>query len=51
MKFRDVSKINVVTVKLFSLQTLFYGTIQQPTGLERDVGRSVWCGYSVLAAG
>jgi len=36
MKFRYVLKINLVTVKLFSLQTLHYRTIG-PTALERDV--------------
>jgi len=41
MKFRDVHKINLVTVKLFSLQTLHCGTLQ-PTALERDVCPSVW---------
>jgi len=49
MKFRDVCKMNLVTMKLFRLQTLRYGTIQY-TALEKDVCPSVWCGYIVPAA-
>jgi len=41
--------MNLVTIKLFSLQTLHYGTIR-PTALERYVCPSLWCGYSILAA-
>ena len=36
MEFRNVCKINLVTAKLFSLETLHYGTIQ-PTALHRGV--------------
>jgi len=36
MKFRDVHKMNLATVRLFSLQTFHYGTIR-PTTLERGV--------------
>jgi len=46
---RDECKMYLVSVKLFSLQTLHYGTIR-PIALEGDVCPSVWCGYSVPAA-
>jgi len=36
MKFRDVHKMNLVTVSFFNLQTLYYGTMG-PTAFERDV--------------
>jgi len=48
MKFKDVCKMNLVTVKLFSLQTSHYGSIR-PIALEVDVCPSVWCRYSVPA--
>ena len=44
MKFRDVCKMNLVTVHInFTLWNW-------PTALERDVCPSVWCEYSVSAA-
>jgi len=49
MKFKHVCKMNLVTVKLFSLPTLHYGTIQ-PTALEWDVCPTVWYEYSVPVA-
>jgi len=49
MKFRDVRKMNLTTLKLFSLQTLYYGTIG-PTALELQTLSLPECFHTLVSA-